>query len=178
MNITPAALEAEWNRNLQQRKRRTIRDVTAAEVVRALAAGPDDPFFALLGLKPHQLLKRKSMMRHFAPLRAFAWRQAVLYTHPAHLELFMATLRVLAADLPGMTRPNLELLFNDLTFFNLITDTFNEDGFISCGLHVTQRVLGEIENRPENLDWAVGVSQWVEEHYLNDREVLEGMEVG
>lgn len=174
--LTPAALEAEWSGNAQRRKRQTIRDLTA-HILRELAAAPEESEYALLALQPHQLLKRRMFARHCAPMRAFVWRQAVLYTHPARLEAFMITLRGRAAELPGMTPARLEIFLNDLTFFQVITDNFNEDGFMSVALHVTQRVLGEIATHPVNLDWAVGLGQWLDERYQQDRDLLSAVEV-
>ncbi|MBF0341202.1 MAG: hypothetical protein HQL95_09620 [Magnetococcales bacterium] len=174
--VTPAALEAEWTGNFTHRKRRTMKELTDT-LIRELAQGPDETWYALFDLKPHQLLKRRDSLRHHAPMLAFAWRQAVLYSHPARSEPFSALLRQLAPALPGMNRQRLELFFNDLTFFQVITDNFAEDGFLSVGLHVVLRIRGEIETRPENLELAVAVSQWVEERFQSYREMLDLAEV-
>ncbi|MBF0273032.1 MAG: hypothetical protein HQL98_13360 [Magnetococcales bacterium] len=176
MTMTPAALEAEWNGNLQRRKRRTIQDLMGV-LLRDLAIQPDESCYALLDLKPHQLLKRQSLERHYRPMLAFAWKQAVLATHPHHTQLFSAALERLTPALPGMNRRRLEGLFNDLTFFQLISDTFAEDGFMSVALHVVQRVHGEIEKRPENLEWAVGLNLWLDERFVHYRESLELAEI-
>ncbi|MBF0212319.1 MAG: hypothetical protein HQM00_02005 [Magnetococcales bacterium] len=171
MNVTPASLEAEWMGNLQRLKRRTVRDLTGV-VLRELAAGPDEAAYGLLGLKPHQLIKRKDFERHYGPMLAFVWRQAVLATHPAHAERFAATLERSAAELPGMNSRRLGTFFNDLDFLKVITDNFAEDGFISAALHVVQRVHGEIEQRPENLESAVGLGLWMDERFQSYRDTL------
>ncbi|MBF0191233.1 MAG: hypothetical protein HQL99_08905 [Magnetococcales bacterium] len=176
MTITPASLEAEWSGNLQRRKRRTIHDLMGG-LLQALSLPPDESHYALLGLKPHQLLKRKSFDRHYPPLLTFVWKQAVLATHPHQAQSFSFALERLIPGLPGMNTRRLELLFNDLTFFQLISDTFAEDGFMSVALHVVQRIHGEVEKQPENLEWAVGLNLWLDERFVNDRETLELAEI-
>ncbi|MBF0613581.1 MAG: hypothetical protein G8237_00505 [Magnetococcales bacterium] len=176
MTMTPASLEAEWNQNLHKRQRRSPGDVVTL-LLRLLAARPDEAFYQLLALRPHQFWQRRQFDRHRVPMLVFAWRQAVLSTHPAQLERCMAVLRLHIGELPGMNRSRQEIFWNDLTFFQVITDTFAEDGFMSVALHVTQRVLGEIEKKPDNLDWAIGLGYWLDEQYQADREQLGMVEI-
>ncbi|MBF0164911.1 MAG: hypothetical protein HQM01_10490 [Magnetococcales bacterium] len=174
---SPAALEAEWTGNLTRRKRRSIAELSAIPL-REIALGPDESFYALLGLKPLQWLKRQRLARYHAALLAFVWRQAVLSTHPAYNEPFGTMLERLFGELPGVKRERLERYINDLNFFKVITDTFEEDGFMSPALHVTQRVLGEINKQPENLEWAVDLSLWLDERFQAYRGELLVVEMG
>lgn len=174
---SPASLEAEWTGNLTRRKRRSIAELSAIPL-REIALGPDEAFYAVLGLKPLQWLKKQRLARYHAALLAFVWRQAVLATHPAYNEPFGATLERLFGELPGINRERRERYVNDLNFFKVITDTFAEDGFMSAALHVTQRVLGEIDKQPENLDWAVQLSLWLDERFQAYRGELLEVELG
>ncbi|MBF0180665.1 MAG: hypothetical protein HQM03_11635 [Magnetococcales bacterium] len=170
--ITPATLENEWLGNLGRRTRRTVREM-AGEALLAANAGPDETFFAALGVASHQVILRHLLRRHFLPLRLFVWRQAVLATHPAWAErLFVA----LGGQLPGKPAEQARIR-NDLAFFQLITDQFAEEGFISVALHLVQKVHGEIPRRPGNLDHVVGLNAWLDERYQEDLERLGGSEI-
>ncbi|MBF0418019.1 MAG: hypothetical protein HQL86_07210 [Magnetococcales bacterium] len=175
--LSPAALEAEWTGNLTRRKRRSIEELTAIPL-REIALGPGEAFFALFGLKPLQMIKRGRLARYHPALLAFAWRQSVLFSHPAYNESFGMTLERLFGELPGSSRDRRERFVNDLNFFKVITDTFEEDGFMSAALHVSQRVLGEIDKKPENIDWAVEMSLWLDERFQAYRGALLEVEVG
>ncbi|MEO5344992.1 MAG: hypothetical protein H7834_01275 [Magnetococcus sp. YQC-9] len=176
MSITPALLEAEWSGNFTRRKKRTIADLSAIPL-REISLGPGETDFAVLGLTPLQWLKRRRFVRHYPAMLAFAWRQAVLSTYPAYNEPFGTTLERLYDELPGIDRERHERFIHDLNFFKVITDNFVEDGFLSCGLHVAQRVLGEINKQPENLDWGVALTQWLDERYQNYRLELSLVEL-
>ncbi|MBF0427730.1 MAG: hypothetical protein HQL94_02295 [Magnetococcales bacterium] len=163
---TPAMLEAEWMENLQRHRRQTIQGLTDW-LMEEINVGPDETFFATLSLAGYQILKRRIFARYFSPLLAFAWKQAVLVTHPAKTMDFLGALER-GID-PHLTRS----VQNDLMLFQIITDNFEEDGFVSVALHVVQRVHGDIEKKPDNLDLAVGLSLWMDERYQHYREALD-----
>lgn len=174
--ITLDTLETEWLGNLARRRRRTVQDLTDWLMLE-VAAGPREGFYGALELAPHQLLKKKTMLRYFAPLLAFVWKQALLATHPAKEEMFLGAMERAMRTLKGSSRRQVAVFRNDLDFFQTITDLFAEEGFLSVALHVVQRVQGEIEQRPENLVMAVGLNQWLDEQYHLFLEQLVQVEI-
>ncbi|MBF0127824.1 MAG: hypothetical protein HQM02_11530 [Magnetococcales bacterium] len=171
--ITPASLESEWLGNLRRKARRTARELTGSMLLE-MREGPDEAFFTTLELSPYRFLKRYTLLRYHAPLLAFAWQQAVLATHPGKAALLF---RLLDQGMPGGRR-EVARWRNDLTFFHTITDQFEEVGFMSVALHVVQRVHGEVERRPDNLVWAVGLSLWLDERYQRFLDPLGQTEIG
>ncbi|MBF0295398.1 MAG: hypothetical protein HQL96_09435 [Magnetococcales bacterium] len=170
--ITAATLESEWLGNLGRRTRRTVREV-AGEALLAVNSGPDETFFAALGVASHQVIVRHLLRRHYPPLRLFVWRQAVVATHPAwHAPLLAA----LDGQLPGKPA-EVARIRSDLAFLQLITDQFAEEGFLSVALHLVQKVHGEIPRRPGNLEFAVSLSAWLDERYQEDLERLGRAEI-
>ncbi len=175
--ITPMALEAEWLGNLQQFRHQTIQQLTDW-MIKTVMKGPTNPFYESMALlATHQMLKRNRARRYFLPLMAFAWWQAILATAPARIESFAGALERGVAGLPGHGHRQVERFRHDLDFCKLITDQFAETGFLSVALHVVQRVHGEIEQHPNNLVSAVGLTQWMEEQYQFYLDYLTQVEI-
>ncbi|MEO5333721.1 MAG: hypothetical protein H7839_17045 [Magnetococcus sp. YQC-5] len=174
--ITPTTLEAEWLTNLRQRKRRTLHELTDW-MMQQITNGPNEAFYATLNIGPYQILKKITLQRYFAPMLAFVWQKAVLDTHPAKAAASTMAVERKIAGLPWLFRLHMKRFRHDLTFFQTITDLFAEEGFMSVSLHVVQRVFGEIEQCPNNLELAVQLSQWLDEQYQADLEQLGRTEI-
>lgn len=174
--ITPTTLEAEWLTNLRQRKRRTLHELTDW-MMQQITIGPNEAFYATLNIGPYQIFKKITIQRYFAPLLAFVWQKALLDTHPAKAAACSMAVEREIAGLSWLFRWQMKRFRHDLTFFQTITDLFAEEGFLSVALHVVQRVLGEIEQSPNNLELAVQLSLWLDEQYQADLEQLVRAEI-
>lgn len=173
---TAAELERMWRQGVQSRRRQGRRDLLN-DLLRVATREIDEEAFALFDLGPERFIKRRSFRRYYRSTRIFAWKQALLAVHPRHLEAVLGGFDTGYLKIQPGSEKQLETIRRDLTFFDVVTDSFEQDGFLSVALHVTLRILGEIEKRPDNLVQAVRLSEHLDQVCVQDQERFRTLEV-
>ncbi len=173
---TVADLEKEWRENLNKRQRQTPMDLLN-DLQRLMVQEIPENLFWLFDLKVENFIKRRAFIRYYRSARLYAWRRALLSIHPQQVERIMSGFDETFLAVHQGARGKLTTIRNDLDFFEVVTDRFEEDGFLSVALHISQRILGEIEQKPDNLIHAVRLSEHLHDVYEQDRERFRLLEV-
>lgn len=165
-------LVAQWQENRTHKKTMAIREIISRIAGTALV-DPEEEDFALLGLSPFQILKRRAFVHHFRSAHVYVWKRVLMACMPSRVEGVMdgvfALLSTSSTEVAKRSRQT-EL---DMRLYDALVDHFEEEGFMSVALHVVQRVLGDIEKYPHNIVVAVHFSGHLEQHYQRLREQLD-----
>lgn len=176
---TPAALAREWQRNLARKPQPSQSlGVALDRFLVTLAAPIPESVYPLLDLKINYFLKRQMLRRYYRSAQVFVWNQALRERWPDQAERVMDLFFQTLAAYPGQSQRRMQALRNDVAFFNLITDHYREEGFLSVALHIVQRILGEIKDKPKNLTNAVQFAAQLDTMHEEGLRVLENTEIG
>ena len=91
---------------------------------------------------------------------------------PKRVEQIMDAVEGLLKTAGGDVAKSWQQTRMDLLLYAELTDNFNEDGFISVGLQVVQRILGDFDKKPENLVLSVAYAEYLDEQYKKFSEKL------
>lgn len=156
-------LQRVWFDSLNPSQKISHQDIVGA-LMKELRLATPSAFYSLLALKKYQIFKQKHMDRYYPSVLVFVWQKALEEVCPtqavALLPLFE---RTFFAQMP-QAKQRLDTIGRHLALFAVITDNFATDGFIGVAHHVVLRVLGDIEQNPNNLISSVRLA-----HYLDTR---------
>lgn len=95
----------------------------------------------------------------------FVWFFALKKTHPNQADSLLRLFHFVYPKKTPKAKKTHSTIRRHLDYFLMVTDTFNEDGFMSAVHHVVQRVLGEIEQKPGNLIFSVALASHLDTVY-------------
>ena len=154
----------EWLNN-SQRFNPMDRQACVNLLFRDLCRVIPEEFYGLFNAYSYQITKKKRLDHYYPSLLVFVWRKALEQFQPIlvadRMHLFEATY---ATHLPRAKQP-VENISRHLALFDVITDNFAEDGFLSVAHHVVMRVLGDIEKKPGNLVFSVQLANYLESRW-------------
>ena len=164
-------LIAQWQNSSSQNKPLAPRELIK-RISNDAITDPLEHEYMLLNLQSHQILKRKKFHRYFRSAKTFAWQQALQKHMPKRVEQIMDAVEGLLKTAGGDVAKSWQQTRMDLLLYAELTDNFNEDGFISVGLQVVQRILGDFDKKPENLVLSVAYAEYLDEQYKKFSEKL------
>ncbi|MBF0357842.1 MAG: hypothetical protein HQL70_04485 [Magnetococcales bacterium] len=157
-------LVAEW----QDKSRLNIK-ISGRKLIERIAADaiaePSEADYQMLGLKPYQFLKRKAFIRHFRSAKTYVWKRAVMELMPIRVTQIMDGVDDVLMAMGSTTAKSGKQTKLHLLLYDEIVDNFSEEGFLSVTLHLVQRILGDVEKKPDNIVIAVNYSDHLEQQY-------------
>jgi hypothetical protein len=157
-------LVAQWQANTSNQPGFSQRELMLRIAADAIA-DPLESDYHFLGLQPYQLFKRKAFVRHFRSSQTYVWKRLLMTHLPNLVEQTMDGVQgvLLTAGHSSAKSGNQTRL--DMLLYDEIVDNFSEEGFLSVALQVVQRVLGDIEENPDNLVFSVDYAGHLDRRY-------------
>jgi hypothetical protein len=157
-------LVARWQNDNRRKTPISSRDLIARITADAVAEPTEDDY-ARLGLQPYQILKRKAFIRHFRSAKTYVWKRALMVSIPMRVEQIMDGVNGMLMATGGSLAKSGKQTKSDIALYDEIVDNFNEEGFLSVTIHLTQRILGNVEKQPNSLVVSVSYANYLEQQY-------------
>ncbi|MBF0446689.1 MAG: hypothetical protein HQL67_00665 [Magnetococcales bacterium] len=159
------ALVQEWQTSSNPGSAR----FSSSELVRRIAgeaiANPAESDYLLLGLTPYQFIRRKRYVRFFRSTRVYVWKRMLQTRLPQQTESILDGVDGLLVAAGGAVANSGRQTRLDILLYDMITDNFAEEGFLSVAHQVVQRILGDIEKKPNNLIFSVALADHLDRQY-------------
>jgi hypothetical protein len=133
---------------------------------------PQEDDYLMLGLSSLHILKRRKFVRYFRSANVYVWKQVLMLCMPSRVGQVMDGVEGLLQSAGGSSVDIGRQISLDLLLYNELVDNFKEEGFLSVGLHVIQRLSGDVEKHPENLITAVSYADHLDRKYQSYQILL------
>jgi hypothetical protein len=133
---------------------------------------PQETDYLMLGLTSLNILKRRAFIRHFRSANVYVWKRVIMVSMPGRVEQVMDGVDVMLKSAGGRNPDIHKQISLDLLLYDQLVDNFKEEGFLSVGLHVAQRLSGDVEKHPENLVIAVNYADHLDRKYQSCQDLL------
>ncbi|MEO5379034.1 MAG: hypothetical protein H7832_14835 [Magnetococcus sp. DMHC-6] len=117
----------------------------------------------LLQLEGYHFIKKWRFKRYYRSALFFVWQQAIIWVKKEQAHRIVAQLDFAFFSKMGMSRKEWVKMENDLIFFSMLLDNMKEEGLISLGCYLTQRVLGALDKDPNRLRCSVALTMHLEQ---------------
>ncbi|MBF0195536.1 MAG: hypothetical protein HQL71_13320 [Magnetococcales bacterium] len=135
-------------------------------------AEPTEIDYQMMSLTPIQLLKRRAFIRHFRSANVYVWKRVLMTHMPLRTGQVMDGAFGLLESAGKKSAEAGKQIRLDVLLYDELVDNFTEEGFLSVGLHVIQRLSGDVEKHPENLVNAVDFADNLDKKYHSYQYLL------
>ena len=175
---SPSAVELQraWFDNMIRLEKCSRQDVVN-RLLNDLRQEVPATFCQLFGWQFYQVLKKPMIEAYYPSILVFVWQKALQETHPAEMDRLLSLFESTYLRHQPNAKPHLQTIARHLSLFAVVTDNFTEDGFMSVALHIVQRICGEIEKKPDNLQFAVQLALHMDTHFEAYKDQLGNQEI-
>ncbi|MBF0097610.1 MAG: hypothetical protein HQM04_14010 [Magnetococcales bacterium] len=170
------ALQEEWLANLARRVEVRQADLLREQMLLMMTEVPES-FYGVLTLERWRWLKRWRAGRCYAALHHYVWLQALQQAQPIYAPGISRTLRYALLQKGPAGQRLVKRLERQLALFTVLTDNWQESGFLRVAHHVVQVVFGDLHSRPRRLVTAVQLADYLDQYYEEQLNRLQNMEL-